>query len=210
LREAKKLLDRLEEHKAEIHVCKGHFGSKKERNLLLSYKNIKLFLIWRDIRDVLVSQYFYEINKFRKTFKDFSDYYWKYGRSLLCYHIAYKKVWDSVSDDPRVFSSSFSELTNDFTKSAGELLSFSGLDGIEMSALAENISLEQLRTKHNDEKGIFFRKGIIGEHREIIKSAKVYRDIDYITNLRSIHFNVFSYKTKVQSVVKTLRQAFPR
>ena len=59
---SKMLLDTMDKMKNVNWICKGHFGTKRERDLLLSYDNIKIFLIWRDIRDVLVSQYYALMN----------------------------------------------------------------------------------------------------------------------------------------------------
>jgi hypothetical protein len=55
-RAARELLDSLHRERDRLSVCKGHF---LDRDLLLSYDDIKIFHIWRDLGDVLVSRYHY-------------------------------------------------------------------------------------------------------------------------------------------------------
>jgi hypothetical protein len=195
LRRAKRLLDQLMGRNENVYVCKGHFGSRRERDFLLSYDRIKIFLIWRDLRDVLVSQYFYDMNKGGKTFKDFQDFYWKRGRWFLCYHVKFRRNWEGASKDPRVFTSAFPELKRDFSQSAVELLRFSGIEGVDTAALQHQLSMERLRVKHNDPKKVFFRRGDIGEHRDIIGDQRIYEDIVRITNLDVTPLNIFYYRT---------------
>lgn len=111
---AKKLLNKLDENPNKTFICKGHWGKTFERDLLLSYKNIKIFLIWRNVKDVLVSHYFYKINKYGKKYDSFSEYYWTEGRRFLIDQMKYRNVWKKAAETSEVIESSFKNLKKKF------------------------------------------------------------------------------------------------
>jgi hypothetical protein len=76
-----------------------------------------------------------------------------------------------------------------------EFLLFTGINGVDTAALEQQLSMDRLRRKHGDPQRIFFRRGEIGEHRDIIQDNRIYDDIDRITNLPMKPLNVFYYST---------------
>jgi hypothetical protein len=163
-----------------LFLTKGHWGEPKERDLLLSCDNVKVFLIWRDFRDVLVSQFVFEQNKFGRRFADFDDYYWKYlgGRYHLLNQLEYKRCWESAPNRGNVFAASFNELKTDFAAAAGEMLRFAGIDGVDLARLEQDVTVEKLREETGDKSGAHFRKGAIGDYKSVITSAYTIDDID--------------------------------
>jgi len=143
LEAGKKLLEHLDGLSEEMFLCKGHWGSQVERDILLSYENIRIFLIWRDVRDALVSQYFYDINKFGKSYRDFSRFYWWTGRLFLLQQISYRHVW-TVTQDPRIQNSSFVELKQNFVEAASKLLAFANIQRVDLEDLDRRLALDRL------------------------------------------------------------------
>ncbi len=177
LRAGVALLNELESRENEIFICKGHWGAKRERDLLLKYATVRVFLIWRDLRDVLVSQYYYDINKSGIRHRDFETFYWRSGRFLLREHLRYRRVWDEVGDDTRIVHTEFRALRERFREEAEGLLRFAEVEGVDLRDLEERLRLERLREKHHDPGGAFFRKGVVGEYAEVIRSKEVLQDI---------------------------------
>ena len=163
-----------------LFLIKGHWGEPHERDLLLSHDDIKIFLIWRDFRDVLVSQFFFEQNKFGRRFVDFDDYYWRYlgGRYQLLQQLKYKRYWE-LSPQPRaVCVAHFHDLKENFVEAAGAMLRFAGIDGVDLVRLEHDVTVDRLREETGDKTGAHFRKGAIGDYKAIITSAHTIDDID--------------------------------
>lgn len=186
---AKKLLDSLETRDDEIFVAKGHFLDKK---LLLSYQTIRVFHIWRELGDVLVSRYHYRMKRYGETYQDFSDFYWRDGRAHMFYQIAYQHLWRSVSD-PRVYHACYEDLRKDFQGSAPAMLQFSELPDIDLVDLEQRISLDTLKRKQQDAAGVLFRRGSVGEYRDVIPQD-IYQDMRQISSLNSIMLKYYAVK----------------
>ncbi len=178
----KELLDTIDSSNDKLYLVKGHLGYAFERDFLLSYKSMRVFLIWRDLRDVLVSQFYYLVNKGQKNYNNFSEFYWQHdsGRALFRYHLDYHKTWEQVAHDPRVFSSSFNELKNNFNKAASEMLEFCNIRNVDMNDLSNRISVDTLRKKSKEK--ALFRRGIVGEYKEVIKPDELV-DLECIEKL---------------------------
>jgi hypothetical protein len=173
-------LKELSAERSGLFLIKGHWGEPHERDLLLSHDEIRIFLIWRDFRDVLVSQFFFEQNKFGRRFADFDDYYWRYlgGRYELLRQLKYKRYWELSSHLRTVYVAHFHELKENFVRAAGAMLRFAGIDGVDLVRLEQDVTVERLREETGDKAGAHFRKGAIGDHKSIITSAHTIDDID--------------------------------
>lgn len=202
VRSARRQLKELSSSGDGLFLIKGHWGDPRERRLLLSCHDIKIFLIWRDFRDVLVSQFFFELNKFGRQFVDFDDYYWRYlgGRYHLRQQLAYKRGWDSVASPGNVCAVSFEDLKNDFVPTAGALLRFAGIDGVDLARLEQDVTVEKLR-KDSGDNGAHFRKGAIGDHRSVITSPHTIDDIDAL-----VRGSAEGVLRPVSAAVNTLRR----
>lgn len=62
-----KLADLLKQldYGANDYLIKNHFGSRDQRDLILSFDNVFVFDIDRDLKDIVVSGYYYE-SKFKE------------------------------------------------------------------------------------------------------------------------------------------------
>lgn len=176
---------RQTKHTDTLFFIKGHFNSASERDALIDVPTMKIVLIWRDIRDVLVSQYFFDINKFSVNHGTFDKYYWKRagGRTNLLYQLAYRRVWDKVYAKQNIHYVDFFALKNDFVQEANKLLSFLDIFGVDMQDLKQRTSIESVRKLSGDPQGNHFRKGTIGDYSNHIHSPAVLADIDMLTNL---------------------------
>lgn len=179
LRAAKKLLAELDAKPEERFLLKGHWGSIPERDALLSFATLKTVLIWRDLRDALVSQYLFDINKFGLKHPPFDAYYWgrSGGRENLVYQLRYRRVWQEVAGHERVHFTDFARLKSDFAAEAGRLLDFAGIEGVDFEDLKRRTSIENVRKISGDAKGAHFRKGKTGGYAEHIRSQAVLDDI---------------------------------
>lgn len=177
------LLRKIDGSSGERYICKGHWGEARERDALLSLEDVKVFLIWRDVRDALVSQYYFNMRHHKRPYRDFDEFYWRHGRSyLLKNQVEYRLTW-GAADDPRIVHTSYTRLKTDFDDEASKLLGFVGMRGVDMEDLKRRMSPDRLRKEINDPEGIMIRKGALGEHREIIKSYDILRDIGEIEKL---------------------------
>lgn len=171
---ARKLLRELREAD-DIILCKGHWHRRRERDLLLGEKNLKVFLIWRDLKDVLISSYHYKINKFGADYRDFSEFYFEDGgRDLLIHQRLYRIAWSGKS----AHETSYEALVEDFSREAARLLSHAGIDDVDLASLEAETGIGRLRETRGDQKGIFFRQGTTGQHRSFGFGQDAEADID--------------------------------
>ncbi len=202
-----KLLDQLAQDPNGVFVCKGHWGSPAERDVLLSYEDIRIYLIWRDVRDVLVSQYHSILND-GKTFDDFSDYYRQNGRTHLFQQVAFRNAWRSFEGDPRVHTTDYAGLVEGFPAEASAMMSFSRIEGVDLDDLAQRVSMDRLRVKHNDPEGNFFRRGIVGEYHELAASPAISKDIEQIEGSGTIQLATRLTAHKTRRKLQSIRRRF--
>jgi len=199
LKKCSKALDEYDQDPTNIYVVKGHFGSVKLRDFLLKYKTVKIFLIWRDLRDVLVSQYFSDRNLASKDIGSFDKYYWRIGRFKIKYHLQYIRNWNEVSGSSKVFVSSYERLFHDFSSEVESLMAFLGLQNqhIDIATLKNEVSINRFREKYNDSNGKFFRKGISGDYENIIPNY-ILNDIEEVKqNLEKSFIDKFKYEIEI-------------
>ena len=148
------------------YLIKNHFGEIEHRELVLSFDNVFVFDIERDIRDVVVSGYFYEMRRRSPEEREgFQRYYWTEGRYLADLVRNYHNVWREAPRD-RSFLVSYNRLKTDF---AGEVLRMGQFLGLDLSdeqfgIIRDATSMDSLRRKYDDDGDIkFFRKGAVGD-----------------------------------------------
>lgn len=164
----------------EIILCKGHWYRRRERTLLLGQKNIRIFLIWRNLKDVLISSYHYNVNKFGFHYAGFSEYYFEGGgRELLIAQRLYRIAW---SGKP-AHETSYEVLVDDFPREAGRLLTYADVNGVDLDTLQAETGIGRLRETRGDLQGIFFRKGTTGQHRSFNFERDVATDIEKILRI---------------------------
>lgn len=178
LSSGKAVLDVLASDPQEIQVCKAHWGTPLERDLLLTYPDIRIFLIWRDLRDVLVSSFYYHRTRFPDRFHDFDHFYRKKGRGILLHQVRYQRTWRRFRDDPRVFESRYEDLVSSFATNVPKLLNFARIGPVDLSELEDRLSIEKLRRKYKDQDGFLFRRGTVGEHTGLFQSNEYGQDIE--------------------------------
>lgn len=147
-----------DKHPDAYYFGKAHAAFPKQVQAVLSAKHLRVFLIWRDQQDALVSDYHFSRRRAGHVYRDFDDYFARRGRKILLRNCLQKTVWDSVDDD-RVKVWDYLDLANDFQKTAADMLSFGGIDGVNLKALERSVSLVQLRKRYRDDQGTFFRQG---------------------------------------------------
>ncbi|MEM8947734.1 MAG: sulfotransferase domain-containing protein [Pseudomonadota bacterium] len=171
---ARKLLSELR-GADDMILCKGHWYRNRERRLLLDQEDLKVFLIWRDLKDVLISSYHYKINKFGADYADFSDFYFADGgRDLLIQQRLYRMAWSGAP----AHETSYEALVDDFSNEAARLLAYAGIDDVDLESLKAETKLGRLRETRGDENGVFFRKGTTGQHRGFELASDVEADIE--------------------------------
>jgi hypothetical protein len=164
----------------EIILLKGHWYRRRERDLLLGQKDIKIFLIWRDLKDVLISSYHYRINKFGSDDRGFRAFYFEDGgRDLLISQRLYRIAWSGCE----VHETSYEALVDDFSREAKRLLDYAGIEGVDLAALRVETSIGRLRETREDQSGVFFRDGTTGQHRSFDFAPDVIADMEKVSRL---------------------------
>ena len=159
------LLSKLN-YRDEDYLIKNHFGEVKHRELVLSFDSVFVFDIERDIRDVVVSGYFYEMRRRSPEEREsFQRYYWTEGRYLADLVRNYHNVWREAPRD-RAFLVSYNRLKTDFSAEVLRMGQFLGLSlsDEQLRVIGDATSMNSLRKKYDDDGDIkFFRKGAIGD-----------------------------------------------
>ncbi|MGI9491759.1 MAG: sulfotransferase domain-containing protein [Geminicoccaceae bacterium] len=161
-------------------LLKGHWYRRQEQTFLLSEKMIKVYLIWRDLKDVLISSYHYRINKFGADDRGFHVFYYQDGgRELLIEQYLYRLAWSGKE----THETSYEALVDDFPREAQRLLDYAGVDGVDLVALQHETSINRLRETRDDQKGVFFRKGTTGQFRDVDFEPEIVADMARLKNL---------------------------
>lgn len=139
-------------------LAKSHAAFPEQVEAVLSAKNSRVFLVWRDQRDSLVSDFHFSQRRGGHVYGGFDDYFRRRGRKILLRNCLQKLSWQQI-DDPRVRAWDYLDLVDNFEQAAGEMMNFAGLCGVDIEALKQSVSIEQLRRTKKDPQGAFFRKG---------------------------------------------------
>ncbi len=170
------------------YICKNHFGKRIQRDLILSHSDIFVISITRDIKDVVVSAYYYFQRQENNT-ESFEEYYWSRGRKVAQSVINYNTLWDVSAAN--LYVTSYENLKNDFDL---ELINFANTLKIQIDQ--DKIELIKQETQ-SQKKGGHFRKGIIGDWKNHFSHAML-RDINKIQEKGINHF------TKLDKLVAQL------
>lgn len=162
--------ERLDEFLAKVdyrsndYLLKNHFGSPHQRDGILACPDALVVNIKRDLKDAIVSAYYYNMKLSGKK-RTFENYYWKEGRFLADHIRRYHRVWEEEPSS-RVLFVSYERLKQHPVSEVAGVARFLGLhlsDG-EIENAIKSTSMEKLRDKYNDSGEIkFFRKGEVGD-----------------------------------------------
>ena len=175
------MLSRLD-YRNNDYLIKNHFGDEKHRELVLSFDNVFVFDIERDLRDVVVSGYYYKLKEENPTEREsFCQYYWSQGRYLADLVRSYNLMWGEAPRD-RAFLVSYDRLKTDFDEEVrrmGEFLNLA-LNDTQIQKIARATSMDNLRKKYDDNADMkFFRKGETGDWVNHFQTPEL-SDIDAI------------------------------
>jgi hypothetical protein len=162
--EPKKLrqfLDEIDRTNAN-HVFKAHIFLKHD--LIAQRPNVRVMHITRDIRDALVSAFYYEKMKGQCRSDNFESYYWRHGRRRARYIICYNRLWETI---PNKFVTTYEALHASFEAEVHRMADHLGisLKNGDMDRLRQTTNVESLREKYaeTDHEQKFFRRGVIGD-----------------------------------------------
>ena len=188
------------------YLSKNHIGRSEYRDQLIANKNVFIFDIERDVKDMVVSSYYDDCN--RNGYQgSFSDYYWEHGRYLACDVIRYHDTWRDAGE--RFLMISYEELHRDFARQVAPIAQMLGveLDAGAIEALREKTSIGSLRKRYQDEelykKDKFFRKGTIGDWENHFDDA-ITHDITTIQQKGIGPLDLRSLGKKVRRVLRRL------
>ena len=196
-----RLLHELHRDDGQRYLCKGHWGRSVERRILLSVPSVQVFLIWRHLRDVMISSFHFENNRRPPGYGTFAEYYRSEGRQFFIRQLLYRRGWGELAGHSRVFQVNFEDLKRDFPTHAGRMLDFAGIEGVDLKVLEEQLSLEQMRQTRNDPEGKFFRKGEPGEHRTFAFPPEVLEDMRQLEAQSSPLLNLLLAGTRGRRLV---------
>jgi hypothetical protein len=200
------------------YLTKCHVYDQKTRDLFLEHDGVFVYIISRDVQDVLVSHYFHLMRE-GKMRGSFSGYYWTVGRYKALQMKRYDELW-SV-DHERVMRATFEELKED---TAGQIVKLARHIGVNLDAsttqeIREKTSLETLRREtdedHLPEEKRFFRKGIPGEGRRYL-SERMKSDLSDIRAgrisqaFKAIYALQFEVRPRLKATVLTRSKTLGR
>jgi hypothetical protein len=181
-----KFLEKVD-YKNEDYVCKSHYDNVNIRNLLLAYDDVYILNIKRDIRDVIVSAYYY-LDRKEGVKRTFEEFYWEKGRSLIGFINQYHEIWHNI--DRKIYVSSYQRLHEDFDNEVQRIFGFLNYDlkPGDLERLREKTSLETSRKlwkeDANPSEERFFRKGIIGDWKNHFTPV-IEKDLNKIAGKKS-------------------------
>ncbi len=158
LQKVREALAITDESPASYFLAKAHAAFPEQVDAVLTAKNARIFLVWRDQKDSLVSDFHFAQRKAGHVYADFDDYFVRRGGKILMRNCLQKLVWQNIDDD-RVRAWDYLDLVHKFETSAKQITDFAGLQNVDMDALKESVSIKKLRETHNDPDGKFFRVG---------------------------------------------------
>lgn len=165
---------------ANDYLLKNHFGKAHQRDALLGAPDVLVINIKRELKDAVVSAYYYNMKLSGKK-RTFDNYYWKEGRFLADQIRRYHRVWEEKPSS-RVLLLSYERLKQNTVSEIMGIARFLGLSCSEAEAQAviDATSMEKLRDKYDDGGEIkFFRKGQVGDWENHF-SARQLADIEMI------------------------------
>lgn len=183
---ARKLFSELDARREETFLCKGHWGSRKESQILLSFPSVRVFLIWRHLLDAIISAYHFENNLLGANNADFDEFYDQQGRIYYIEQLLYRRTWMSSIGRANVYEVNFEALKHDFAREAKSMLDFAGIQSVNLAALQEELKIERLRQTRNDGDGKFFRKGMPGEHKSFRFAPRILADMHRLKRMDSL------------------------
>ena len=181
LQKIRKALKVADEDPQKYFLAKAHAAFPEQAKAVLTAKNSRIFLVWRDQKDALVSDFHYAQRKARHVYSDFNDYFARRGRKILTRNCLQQLVWQTV-DDERVRAWDYLDLVYEFETSAQQMMDFAGLQNVDLKALKESVSIKKLRQTQNDPEGKFFREGGKQDLLLLKPSSQILEQIDYIVN----------------------------
>lgn len=181
------------------YLFKAHLFFKG--HLVANRPNVRIVNITRDIRDVVVSAFYFA--QLRKTFAgtDFDRFYWEKGRHIARWVIQYNRLWQKV---PNACTLSYERLHQDF---AGELQSLAAFVGIaiqpqDIERIRGQTELNSLRTQYDEVSADgtlqFYRKGIVGDWQNHLSEA-------VLADLRDVEHQERNYPSRWNLVMLRLR-----
>ncbi len=146
------------------YLLKNHFGKIEQRDAILGAQDTLVVNIKRDLKDAIVSAYYYNMKLSNKR-RSFENFYWREGRYLADNLKRYHQTWESYPSS-RVLLVSYERLKAEPVVEVMGIGRFLGLNTTKAAAeqALNATSMEKLREKYDDGGEIkFFRKGTTGE-----------------------------------------------
>ena len=180
-------LARLDYH-VDDYMAKTHFWKPEQRDLILSYDDVYVLNIKRDMRDVVVSAYYHECRNsgYKESFQHF---YWQRGKEVAQRVADYHEVWSLGSS--RVHTSSFEHMIEHGADELCRIAGFLGLHPTDevIEDILAFLQIDHIRRAMGQEhdKIPFFRKGVAGDWKNHF-TAEITEDFEeWCLNSRQGH-----------------------
>lgn len=159
----------------KIH-CYGR--GKSALKALAPHDDLYFVSIERNLRDILVSRYYHELNG-GKEFLDFSDFMERSGRGLVFESISIRSFWRRMRNyyPARVHIVSYEQLHADYLTEVSALMAFLNVeDWSEEDALkVRSLSANKKRFQREWMADNFYRKGIVGDSKNHFRTQDEFR-----------------------------------
>jgi hypothetical protein len=176
-----RLADYLASGQTDTHVIKAHYSDLPISRDALLAQDVIVLNISRDIRDVVVSHYWFR-RKHTGSDMAFDVYFETEGRAFVRRQSAFHAKWDCDAVNYHRFS--FEGLLTDFESeiTRGESVLRLAGGSVDVDLLKQATTREALIDWHTARKGAdlswFFRKGQIGDWRNTLTASEADKIID--------------------------------
>jgi hypothetical protein len=189
-----------------LHLCKGHWSRKHELDLLFSFPQVRVLVIWRDIFDAMVSAYFYLMRSKHLVFRSFEDFYFRdVGRFIFCEQTMARHEFAGRP----IVETKFERLATAFETEAESLLSAIGVDGVDLNLLRESVAIPTLRERHDDRDGVFFRGAGVGASQSFDFGAGL-DDMKRLMEMPPHDLAALTKRERIRSTANALLYRAPR
>jgi hypothetical protein len=182
--------------KSRNYFCKQHWSGFPEAKELLRNRDIRMINIVRDLRDVLVSRYFFDKLRGAFTGDSLAQFYEDTGRRIIAEYIAYHVFWHSTQPEPLLVS--FEGLKLQFRTTVVAMLEYLRLTRSDADIVKlRGTDVERATDGRTIKEGSFHRESAVGGWRKHLDpDDEILRDVDTLCREAGYYDTLFGARQR--------------